>query len=46
MLLRIKRLTVHQSFIKNSSKQEMMRIEQNSKTKNDELMRKWWSAKH
>ena len=40
MLLKIKRLTTHQSFIKSSSKRKMMRTIQNLETKNDELMRK------
>ena len=40
MLLKVKGLTAHQIFIKSSSKQEMMRIEQKTKIKSDELMRK------
>ena len=40
MLLKVKGLTAHQSFIKSSSKQEMMRIEQKTKIKSEELMRK------
>jgi hypothetical protein len=40
MLLKIKRLTIHQSFIKSSSKLKMMSGGQNSKIKNNETMRK------
>ncbi len=39
MLLKIKRLTAHQSLIKHSSKQKMMRTEKKYKKQNDEAMR-------